>query len=854
MVKIHHNVIIMNGKNNDLFEPGNREHIIRPRVSALLAQAVKKPLTIICAGMGCGKTRAVHDFTQSYGIPAVWVRLSKPDNAGARFWDVFVRAMAQVSVPLAEELKNLGFPDTEDKINKCFIQYDRALKEARFMFVFDDFHYINNTEVLCFLEQLTNKLSKNRPAVLISREPPRINISGLMIRDMVSMISEGDLNFTESELNQFLLAQGLFAEAKSLQEIYSDTNGWAFIISFALRILKKSPGYAGYTRSVIKQDISQLIEAEVWSVISERLKLFLLRFSLTDHRSAALAAILAEGDNGLLSELEAQNAFIHFDRYTDSYHINRLFLDFIYAKQDTLTDEQISKTNRAIAGWCAENGFVVDALFHFEKTGDYESIVAILFASHVSFLENAAPQIVKIFGSAPPEVFDSIEFSAAMHIHSLICLGKREEAFDLIQNYEAKYLAMPGSAFKNRMLGCIYYYWGILRMVYCTVDDVYDFDVFFAKQEEYLKNQTVNPGCWYQHPPSLWTCLAGSERAGAPQEYLDALVKTVAHQKNCVGGLASGLDDLCRGELFFYQGAVSEAESSITKALLKAREFDQFEIVYRALFYIIRIAVLQGDSAKFERTMREIEQQLTGNKYYTGFTIYDIICGWYYYILGKQDRIPEWLKEKFIFSPHTNTIKNVGNYVKARYCYMTKDYVGLLSYMEEKKQRHTILFERVELLALEACVHLKAKNKPEAVRALQEAYEAAAPNGIVMPFAELGKDIWTLIDAVAGDLDGKIPLAWLKSVKKRATAYFRNHSLVVYDYKKAHDTGDVIVLSPRETEVLRDLRDGLSRLDIADKYGLSINTVKLHINGIYDKLGAGSRADIFRIAAERKLI
>jgi len=61
-------------------------------------------------------------------------------------------------------------------------------------------------------------------------------------------------------------------------------------------------------------------------------------------------------------------------------------------------------------------------------------------------------------------------------------------------------------------------------------------------------------------------------------------------------------------------------------------------------------------------------------------------------------------------------------------------------------------------------------------------------------------------------------------------------------------------LSSRESEILRDMYYGLSRAEIADGLNLSINTVKLFINSIYEKLNASNIVDVIRIAAERKLV
>jgi DNA-binding NarL/FixJ family response regulator len=49
-------------------------------------------------------------------------------------------------------------------------------------------------------------------------------------------------------------------------------------------------------------------------------------------------------------------------------------------------------------------------------------------------------------------------------------------------------------------------------------------------------------------------------------------------------------------------------------------------------------------------------------------------------------------------------------------------------------------------------------------------------------------------------------------------------------------------LTPREKEVLYSLVDGLSYKKIADKYCISISTVRTHITNIYEKLHVNSKA------------
>jgi len=164
------------------------------------------------------------------------------------------------------------------------------------------------------------------------------------------------------------------------------------------------------------------------------------------------------------------------------------------------------------------------------------------------------------------------------------------------------------------------------------------------------------------------------------------------------------------------------------------------------------------------------------------------------------------------------------------------------------------LFGRIEMLAMEACIHYKMKDKEKAFSVFLEAYENALPNGILMPFIELGKDMRTLTAVALKQPGGKIPKPWLEDINRRSASYAKRRTHVISEYKKAYGINDGIVLSPREAEILTDLSHGLSRVEIANSRSLSVNTVKMVINMLYTKVGAENLADLIRIAVEQKLI
>jgi LuxR family maltose regulon positive regulatory protein len=357
--------------------------------------------------------------------------------------------------------------------------------------------------------------------------------------------------------------------------------------------------------------------------------------------------------------------------------------------------------------------------------------------------------------------------------------------------------------------------------------------------------------------------MVGSSRKGAPEECIAALSRTVAFMSQHLNGRMIGEDELARGELKVYQGDTRAAEPFIVHSLELAQEKRQYEIVHRALFYTLRIAVSLGNYARAEQALKDMKAQLEENEYPNRFINYDISFSWYYFILGLPDKSPDWLRENFSPYGHASFIDNFGNQMKARFCYMTKSYPPLLSYIQQMKQRESYLFGRVEMLAMEACVHYKMKDKDKAFAVLLEAYKTALPNGILMPFIELGKDMRTLTGVALKDLGSKeprstklveIPKSWLEEINRKSALYAKHQGYVIAEYRQANGIEDDIHFTPRELETINDLCHGLSRAEIAANHNLSINTVKMVIGNIYSKLGANNLADLIHIVTERRMI
>jgi len=831
-------------------------HFERPRLNGLFTEAVKYPLVVVCAGAGYGKTTAVHDFLKGFKVAAAWIQLSERDNVGARFWENYTHSVSNVNAVMAAELYKFGFPDTKEKLRHYkTVIHDYIVMEKRIL-VIDDFHCIEDRSVLQFMEDgFFRDMLPDTSVFLISRSISHVNIAGKFYRDHVFNISENDLRFTENELSRYFRLLGIPFQPDGQREIMQDTEGWAFAINLIARSYQKAPGYGGYVRNAMKQNVFRLLETEIWDGISERLQKFLVRLSLIDHLSVDLIAELAAGDEELISGMEKQSAYVRLDSYINAYLIHPLFLEFLRTKQELISEKQRKETYAIAGTWCNKNGFRIDALSYYEKIRDYKSIVKMFFELPLQIPLDVCRYAAPLFDHVRPDEFSGVEYLAEMHLRSYFCQGFLEKALELVKYYEAKFLELPeDNAFKKRTLARIYICWTYIRGLMCLTDDVVDFDIYMGKAVEYV-SATVYPGIISPHCPSVWILCIGSTRKGALEEYIDAVNRIQKHlMRSNLRGFMAGEAELARGVLEFYRGNMGPAESFVTLALKKAREYKQFGIIHRALFCSLRIAAAQGDFVRAEQALKETKVLQDETEYHTRYLDYDLTLSWYFCFLGLPERMANWLQEDFSPYTHAGLIENFWNYIKARFCYATKNFAPLLAHIEAMKMRESFLLERIELLAMEACVHYKMKGKKKAFAALRAAYEDAQSNNIVMPFIEMGKDMRALASAFLKEEGGAIPESWLEEINRKSASYAKRKAHVISEYMQANRITDNPAITPRETDILGDLSHGLSRTEIASSRNLSINTVKMVINSLYFKLGAENLADVIRIATKRKMI
>jgi two-component system, NarL family, nitrate/nitrite response regulator NarL len=123
--------------------------------------------------------------------------------------------------------------------------------------------------------------------------------------------------------------------------------------------------------------------------------------------------------------------------------------------------------------------------------------------------------------------------------------------------------------------------------------------------------------------------------------------------------------------------------------------------------------------------------------------------------------------------------------------------------------------------------------------------------GHVVVAEQAGADI-LLVDVPAGMTPQALDTA-LRAVAAGLRAR-RLGALEPAGFAAAEEEGPPVLLTPREMEILTAIGEGSSNKEIARRLGISTHTVKFHLEAVFAKLDASSRAEAVAKGLRRGLI
>jgi LuxR family maltose regulon positive regulatory protein len=408
-----------------LYIPSPRPHRVpRPRLTARLEAGVARPLTLVSAPAGFGKSTLLAEWIETAGRQVAWVSLDEGDDDPVRFLGYAVTALGQLAPGLGEETLTLlrylpgvqgATPARLEPVLTGWLNEVHARGED-LVLVLDDYHAVESPAVHAAVQFLLDRLPPCLHLVLATRVDPPLRLSRLRARGQLCELRARDLRFNSQEAADFLnQAMGLALSTADVEALEERTEGWAVGLQMAALSLQGRRDVEGFIAQFTGSHrfVLDYLTDEVLSRQPAPVRDFLLRTAILTRLSAPLCDALlgAEAGSGqtILEALDAANLFlIPLDDTRTWYRYHHLFGTLLRHQLERQEGTAgVAALHERALDWYAANGYPEDALEHALAAGALDRATELISAHALPRLMRAdAGTVIRWLRSLPAAWLD----------------------------------------------------------------------------------------------------------------------------------------------------------------------------------------------------------------------------------------------------------------------------------------------------------------------------------------------------------------------------------------------------------------------------------------------------------------
>lgn len=877
--------------------------ISRPHLLARLNAGLNRPLTLVCAPAGYGKTTLVAEWGAQLARSQrslCWVSLDEYDNDPVQFFTYLIAALQQVNPALGdialEQLRTA--PDNTSHTALITLVNDLAASSQEVILALDDYHVITNAAIHKNITFLIHHAPPPFHLVLITRADPPVSLARLRARQQMTEIRQHDLRFAVDE------AHDLFShlQLQNLSELAvaaltKRTEGWVAGLQMAALSLQGRSELDGFIADFAGSH-RYIFDYLVEEVLSQRppgTRDFLLQTAVLNRMSASLcdAVRQSDGSQAILEQLEATNLFvIPLDNSRRWYRYHHLFADLLRQhlqrerpqQESVLHDrasrwfEQVNLWDEAVHHALAANNFdraahlVADysetLLMHGEVSAALSLINrlpqawrrrqpklilnhawALLFRSDVHEVEAALAHL-------PPEVAVTLPFASYVqvlrstmamrqgHVAQAIALSEQAEAQLSQLDPQPAVLSARVVANVNLING----YW--LQGKLSRVHEVYETALALNQNAGNLLAQLqamrvwgtllIEQGQLYQAEAIFQQGLHLAKNWVSPFDHLERHLA------------ASAPLHISLGKLYYEWNLLPKAETHLTAAAELFVVSGQVNMS-EGVVALAQLRLAQGRHSAAQQLLAELEtvRKTPGSQFARlrlAIASAVIQCALY-------ARLPSPILQAALgqLLPQLQTEQADVVLARARVLLVLNQreeaqrlLETLASRMAESSLEGTFLQTAILLIQL----HYQSGETKAALAWLARALPIAAKGGYVRLFLDAGEWGAGLLQMTGQpEIHADHAARLLSQMNPPPPA---SQAARTMKQPAAHPVLDL--LSPRETEVLRLIAQGLTNKEIAAQLVITPSTAKRHTINIYNKLDVNNRTEATARAYEAGLM
>lgn len=883
----------------------------RKKLLDMLNTGRNKPLTLISAPAGYGKSTLVSLWLEACDNAGMWVSLSEDDN-NIRSFLICITAAIEAKFPAVEQasqrvLNTLHLPSVS--ILTSLIRTDLEQIPEPFILVLDDYHHIHNQDVNDILTSWLRTPIKNMHITLLTRRDPALPITTLRAQGLLTEIGVEQLRFTVSETTTFL--QEIIetpVEGDIAAVLEEKTEGWVTGLRLAALSLKN---WEDLDRIVngMQGDfyyVTEYLVSEVLSQQTETIARYLIDTSILNRFNAPLSEALkisdkkAVDDKNNIGGQEFIEWLIEENLFVISLDEKRHWFRYHHLFQQILTDqlkrrrssEEIAALHLAASGWFAEQGLIEEAIKHALAANDTSLAANLVEKNRLTILNQDKWYILEKMLSMLPEtliqkrsglllaqtwmLYHQYEYQSIPSLLDAIEPLLSDDAadhcargeVDFFRGYFA-YFINAGTESLKRLKSAGKLVPVIYPETYGQVELVHG----LTMQMEGHKDVAI-----HQLHEALYRC--GISSNVRKTRLLIALVYI-----HIIAGDLS-IADRINDELFevstagkcsyacawsiYLKGAICFFRNDMDMAINFFEQMMDMKYILHRRAAIDGMAGLAfaynavGEESKANETMECLFEYLI-HQNISNYTTLAYACQARLWLMqGKTDPALTWLST--IPSPPVENMFCWIEILPLTCCRILISQGSDTSIEQaiEKLQEHFSTnnnnhntMHLINILLLMAVAYEKKSSMDKALEFLEQALELALPGEWLQPFLELGSPMANLLERVVQHSNNANYIEKIQAAFKRGTSGMASdakNEISVEPSPVSVPPIDMLGLTRREIEILRLLDEGLSNKEIASKIFLSTETIKKHLYNSYQKIGVHGRVNALTKVREMGLL
>lgn len=381
--------------------PLTSEHLVRTRLIESIEKNIYKPLTLICAPAGYGKSMLMSSFLDSSNRPYVWVSLDS-DLSDIRLFLEYLSAGINEVFPnsmdnILNYLEGAELPP-QPVIEQTLLNSLDNIRED-FIVVLDDYHLIDGESINILINSILEFPPPNLHLVILSRRDPSLDYVSLRAYNLINELRMSDLTFFKSEIAElFKMFTSLELEDRILDKLLEITEGWVVglrLTTLSIKSPKEVEEFLGRVSGNF-QMISEFLIAEVIEKQPIEIRNLLVETSVLNRFCPELIDSLHQDrdpkfKSGISGKdfskwLVSSNLFtVSLDNNNEWFRYHHLFQGLLRKRlQDTVSENDIKSLHSNASRWFTENGYIIEAIRHANMSGNEEQATNIVLKNHMA--------------------------------------------------------------------------------------------------------------------------------------------------------------------------------------------------------------------------------------------------------------------------------------------------------------------------------------------------------------------------------------------------------------------------------------------------------------------------------------